>query len=687
MTIILILMVIIGLPALVINLKIVRAEPTFNDNFDDGVADGWTQQVGSWSVTNGEYFVSVGVVENGISTVNGLNLKDCVIETKMKFTDTVGFRAGIVFRYTDNEHYYSFELSNEYNSLIIVKYSPQDPGYGTGVAGLVPESIENGTEGAFPIQRNVDYTLRVVVQGNVFRGYVNGQEVVSGSDDSYSNGLVGLRARRADVNFDYFVVENGINLPLPSPTPTPSPVPMPNQSLPSYSDDFNSDSGAWGYLGSAYRDQTNQYLVLTESGFGASGVAFFKTPIRGSFTANFRYKAGGGNHGDGFTMFFYKQKYSSLDNGGSQGFSVREGSILKAVPGYGIEFDGWQNIPSDFQQFKESQQNPQGDPSANHIALIKDFSGNHLAYVDDLRVTDNNWHQATVEVQASSVSVFVDQGLLLQWSGTLDRTYDGFGFSGATGGGGSNWHIIDDFLITAHNLKKSALNISVKSSTSYPSFSVQIDGYLTLNGTGISDAPILLSYSVTGGKSWMDLTLIYTGSDGSYSATWLPSVTGNYLVKAIYEGDADTLGASSEIVNFAVMQLAENNLLSVSSNSTVTSLAFNSTTSELRFTVNGPSETTGYVKITIAKSLVTNAVNIKVYLDGNPLNYEVISNSNAWLLTFTYGHSSHQIRISLAASAATMTFLGIVLWIVIVSTPFVVVISICLLFYLKKRKH
>ena len=34
-----------GLPCLVVNLKTVRAESNFNDNFNDGVADGWTQQV------------------------------------------------------------------------------------------------------------------------------------------------------------------------------------------------------------------------------------------------------------------------------------------------------------------------------------------------------------------------------------------------------------------------------------------------------------------------------------------------------------------------------------------------------------------------------------------------------------------------------------------------------------------
>jgi hypothetical protein len=206
------------------------------------------------------------------------------------------------------------------------------------------------------------------------------------------------------------------------------------QSSTQFSDDFSSDSGAWQYLGSAYRDPTNQNLVLTTSGYGQGGAAFFKAPIQGSFAANFRYKVGeGGYLGDGFTLFFYKQNFSTIDAGGSLSFSAREGSTLKIVPGYGIEFDSWQNIPEDFQQFIGAQQNPQGDPFPEHIALIEGFAGNHLAYVNDSRVSDNNWHHVSVNVQGSSVSVLVDQGLVLKWSGELNRTYDRFGFSGANG--------------------------------------------------------------------------------------------------------------------------------------------------------------------------------------------------------------------------------------------------------------
>ncbi len=398
--------------------------------------------------------------------------------------------------------------------------------------------------------------------------------------------------------------------------PNIQPAKAQQQSRGSFSDDFSSDSGAWQYLGSAYRDPANQYLVLTTSVNEQAGVAIFKSPIQGPFTANFRYKVGGGSfQGDGFTMFFYKANYSTVNSdysGNHLGFNS-----FSMIPGYGIEFDGWQNIPWDFQQVAGSQPNTPGDPSADHIALIQDYTGNHLAYVNDSRVADNNWHSVSVDVQASSVTVSVDQAVVLQWSGTLNRTYDGFGFSGATGGVGSNWHIIDDVSITSQNLQTPILTASCLSQGSQSSFNVyKINGSLTFNGAGVAGVPILLSYSVTGGESWQDLTLVYTGSDGSYSALWLPTVTGNYQLKATFQGDENYLG-TSDIINFAIEPGADQSVFSVTSNSTVTALFFDSANNELSFNVSGLAGTRGYVDVCIPKSLLNDTSALKVYLDGN----------------------------------------------------------------------
>ncbi|MGD2066269.1 MAG: hypothetical protein PVI43_03760 [Candidatus Bathyarchaeota archaeon] len=423
-----------------------------------------------------------------------------------------------------------------------------------------------------------------------------------------------------------------------------------------FTDDFSADSGEWQYLGNAYRDQTNQHLVLTTSANDQTGVAFFKTPNQDAFTVSFSYKGSG----DGFLFFFYKQKYPSPidweesygDNGvagGRLGFNT--GSI---IPGYGVEFDGWANIAYEFADIVGGTPNPSADPSDSHIALIKDFTGNHLEYVNDQRIYDNFWHQVIIEVQASSVVVYFDQKLVLQWNGVLDRSYGGLGFSGSNGMVEASWHIIDNFSISARNLQKPSLAISCRSSNSYSGFNVQIDGQLTLEENGVSDVPIFLSYSVTGGKSWEDLTMVNTASDGTYSVTWNPSVTGIYLIKALYEGGANQLGTTAGI-NFSVTQDAKQNVFSVSSNSTVNSLAFNSTTSELSFVVTGPSGTTGHVECTLAKSLVTNPENIRMFLDGDELSYNLSSRADMWLLYFTYNHSSHRISIKLPINADDMT--------------------------------
>jgi hypothetical protein len=126
------------------------------------------------------------------------------------------------------------------------------------------------------------------------------------------------------------------------------------------------------------------------------------------------------------------------------------------------------------------------------------------------------------------------------------------------------------------------------------------------------------------------------------------------------------------------------NYFAIESNSTVSALSFNATSSEISFTVNGTTGTTGYVKATISKAFMPNGENIKVYLDGNPVNYTETSNQEDWIITFIYHHSIHQVKINqepnpagttmptedknlvyVAAGiiAALIAFLGLIIWV------------------------
>jgi hypothetical protein len=124
---------------------------------------------------------------------------------------------------------------------------------------------------------------------------------------------------------------------------------------------------------------------------------------------------------------------------------------------------------------------------------------------------------------------------------------------------------------------------------------------------------------------------------------------------------------------------------SVESNSTVTNLFFNSTSSELSFTVNGTTGTAGYVTVTVAKSIVSSIQNVKTYLDGSELSVSITSDETSWFLSFNYLHSTHNVKINLATSTDSVTFMGLDFLVGLGVGLGIAVVGVCLLFYLKRR--
>jgi len=197
------------------------------------------------------------------------------------------------------------------------------------------------------------------------------------------------------------------------------------------------------------------------------------------------------------------------------------------------------------------------------------------------------------------------------------------------------------------------LDVSCTSSTTFSNFRVEISGSLTYTETGLQGCLILLSYSVDGGDSWSQLTSVSTDSNGEFLAVWLPAVTGNYLLKAEWAGD-DDYAETSTVINFAVSPSGEENVFSVTSNSTISALAFNSTSGELYFAVSGPSGTTGYCNVYIPKALISDTSSLKVLLDGNPIEYTAESAGDSWFVSFIYSHSSHQVAVKMNTVPSAM---------------------------------
>jgi Predicted solute binding protein len=88
-------------------------------------------------------------------------------------------------------------------------------------------------------------------------------------------------------------------------------------------------------------------------------------------------------------------------------------------------------------------------------------------------------------------------------------------------------------------------------------------------------------------------------------------------------------------------------LFALSSNSTVSSLLYNSTSKQLSFTVSGASGTHGYADIYLSKNLAPNLNGLTVYLDGAQLTFNSSSVGNYWILHFVYTHSTHTVTVNL----------------------------------------
>jgi peptidoglycan/xylan/chitin deacetylase (PgdA/CDA1 family)/PKD repeat protein len=121
----------------------------------------------------------------------------------------------------------------------------------------------------------------------------------------------------------------------------------------------------------------------------------------------------------------------------------------------------------------------------------------------------------------------------------------------------------------------------------------------------------------------------------------------NYNVALTVTNTEGLKGSASELVTAGV---AVADIFSVASNSTVSDLSFNSTSLKLSFTVAGPSGTTGLTNVTIAKTFVANVTNLKVFLDGNPLQYTTTETGDSWVVSFTYTHSTHYVMLALNPS-------------------------------------
>ena len=190
------------------------------------------------------------------------------------------------------------------------------------------------------------------------------------------------------------------------------------------------------------------------------------------------------------------------------------------------------------------------------------------------------------------------------------------------------------------------VSVSTVSSTTIGS-AIDITGNLTdAEGNAIPNETVVISYTFAGANSWLPITSEVTDQKGVYDVEWLNTATGAFTIMVQWQGNVTFLGANGT-VELSSLPYQNHYVFLVESNSTVSSLAFDSTTSQLGFTVSGPSGTFGYVKVTIVKTIINDVSSISAYLDGSQVPFSVSSTSDSWILTLNYHQSTHSIEISL----------------------------------------
>jgi parallel beta-helix repeat protein len=318
-----------------------------------------------------------------------------------------------------------------------------------------------------------------------------------------------------------------------------------------------------------------------------------------------------------------------------------------------------------------------GSSSNNNVFYRNSFDNPQQVYIGSQQSSSNG--TATVGVL---VERWDDGSVGNYWSDYTGKDYNGDGI-------GDTPYIIDannkDNYPIVH--LSAYLSISANISATTVGSAVNVNGRLyDINENALQNEPIVLSYTFAGANASFPISSSFTDEAGNYNMQWISNASGTFTLQASWSGNSLYAGVSNS-TTLSILPYENEQIFFIESNSTLTALAFNSTNSELSFSVSGPSNTTGYVKVTIAKSLIPNGENVRVYLDGNQLNYSITLTANSWLLEFTYPHSTHQVTVQLATSTTSLPLPRIDYWLWIVLPVIIAVFAFAGAVIWRKKTH
>ncbi|GAA1416457.1 family 16 glycoside hydrolase [Catellatospora coxensis] len=217
-----------GLTALVVALGATQfggtayAATLFSDDFEDGNSTGWSKSGGSWSVvSDGSQVYRQTSTGADAKAQAGSTWTGQSVSARVK---PIAFGSstrsvGVAARLQSLSNYYSLVLTGS-GTAQLRRVS------GGGVTTLATATVA--------VSPGTWYTLRLDAFGSGLTGYVNGTQVATATDGTFTSGKVGLMASYASASFDDVTVTDtaGPGQPSPSgsgqpPSPSPSSSPPP----------------------------------------------------------------------------------------------------------------------------------------------------------------------------------------------------------------------------------------------------------------------------------------------------------------------------------------------------------------------------------------------------------------------------------------------------------------------------
>ncbi len=178
------------------------------DTFENGNAEGWISDGGTWIVNNEAGTHVYRQTNPGLTALRSVraetNWTDQVVEADVTLRAVTGNNRffGVLARHGDTPNNYYYLVLRTNNSIELKRIV-------NNVAANIAPPVT-----AFPVEIGTTYRLRLEVIGSTLKGYVNGELKIQGTDTSFTSGPGGLLTYFSDVAFDDVHIDPTPNSPV-----------------------------------------------------------------------------------------------------------------------------------------------------------------------------------------------------------------------------------------------------------------------------------------------------------------------------------------------------------------------------------------------------------------------------------------------------------------------------------------